>query len=88
MHLLHRIKAEAIHWTSFTCYFVYEMHGLELIQCQYCPHRDLKPENILLSEEMHIQITDFGSAKIVDDQPLAAPERMSTSLIAICCLSA
>ncbi|KAA0704467.1 3-phosphoinositide-dependent protein kinase 1 [Triplophysa tibetana] len=26
-------------------------------------HRDLKPENILLSEEMHIQITDFGTAK-------------------------
>jgi 3-phosphoinositide dependent protein kinase-1 len=28
-------------------------------------HRDLKPENILLSEDMHIQITDFGSAKIL-----------------------
>ncbi len=26
-------------------------------------YRDLKPENILLSEEMHIQITDFGTAK-------------------------
>lgn len=25
--------------------------------------RDLKPENILLNEEMHIQITDFGTAK-------------------------
>jgi len=28
--------------------------------------RDLKPENILLGDEMHIQITDFGSAKIVE----------------------
>lgn len=28
--------------------------------------RDLKPENILLSEDMHIKITDFGTAKIVD----------------------
>ncbi|KAE8579559.1 hypothetical protein XENTR_v10024091 [Xenopus tropicalis] len=27
-------------------------------------HRDLKPENILLSEDMHIQITDFGTAKV------------------------
>lgn len=27
--------------------------------------RDLKPENILLNEEMHIQITDFGSSKIL-----------------------
>ncbi|XP_067238596.1 3-phosphoinositide-dependent protein kinase 1a isoform X2 [Chanodichthys erythropterus] len=26
-------------------------------------HRDLKPENILLSEDMHIHITDFGTAK-------------------------
>lgn len=26
-------------------------------------HRDLKPENILLNEDMHIQITDFGTAK-------------------------
>eukprot|EP00063_Salmo_salar_P084887 XP_014059722.1 PREDICTED: 3-phosphoinositide-dependent protein kinase 1-like isoform X4 [Salmo salar] len=25
--------------------------------------RDLKPENILLNEDMHIQITDFGTAK-------------------------
>ena len=24
-------------------------------------------QNILLSEDMHIQITDFGSAKIVDE---------------------
>uniref|UniRef100_A0A8C8RUD3 3-phosphoinositide-dependent protein kinase 1 n=1 Tax=Pelusios castaneus TaxID=367368 RepID=A0A8C8RUD3_9SAUR len=27
--------------------------------------RDLKPENILLNEEMHIQITDFGTAKVL-----------------------
>ncbi|TRY86253.1 hypothetical protein DNTS_015828 [Danionella cerebrum] len=33
------------------------LHGMGII------HRDLKPENILLNEEMHIQITDFGTAK-------------------------
>ncbi|KAI5091599.1 3-phosphoinositide-dependent protein kinase 1 precursor [Silurus meridionalis] len=33
-------------------------------------HRDLKPENILLNEEMHIQITDFGTAKqFTSDSP-------------------
>ncbi|EEC15400.1 cAMP-dependent protein kinase catalytic subunit, putative, partial [Ixodes scapularis] len=35
------------------------LHGLGIV------HRDLKPENILLDERMHIQITDFGSAKII-----------------------
>lgn len=32
--------------------------------CHFLCYRDLKPENILLNDEMHIQITDFGSAKI------------------------
>nr|XP_033770218.1 3-phosphoinositide-dependent protein kinase 1 [Geotrypetes seraphini]XP_033770219.1 3-phosphoinositide-dependent protein kinase 1 [Geotrypetes seraphini]XP_033770221.1 3-phosphoinositide-dependent protein kinase 1 [Geotrypetes seraphini] len=35
------------------------LHGNGII------HRDLKPENILLSEDMHIQITDFGTAKVL-----------------------
>ena len=30
-------------------------------------HRDLKPENVLLNEKMHIQISDFGSAVILND---------------------
>uniref|UniRef100_A0A8B9JBW3 non-specific serine/threonine protein kinase n=1 Tax=Astyanax mexicanus TaxID=7994 RepID=A0A8B9JBW3_ASTMX len=37
--------------------------ALEYLHQKGIIHRDLKPENILLSEEMHIQITDFGTAK-------------------------
>ena len=29
-------------------------------------HRDLKPENVLLDHRMHVKITDFGTAKILD----------------------
>ncbi|XP_026056457.1 3-phosphoinositide-dependent protein kinase 1-like [Carassius auratus] len=37
--------------------------ALEYLHQKGIIHRDLKPENVLLSEEMHIQITDFGTAK-------------------------
>ncbi|XP_077305228.1 3-phosphoinositide-dependent protein kinase 1 [Lithobates pipiens] len=39
--------------------------ALEYLHDKGIIHRDLKPENILLSEDMHIQITDFGTAKVL-----------------------
>uniref|UniRef100_A0A8C1A774 3-phosphoinositide-dependent protein kinase 1 n=1 Tax=Cyprinus carpio carpio TaxID=630221 RepID=A0A8C1A774_CYPCA len=41
--------------------------ALEYLHQKGIIHRDLKPENVLLSEEMHIQITDFGTAKQLNE---------------------
>ncbi|XP_063828131.1 3-phosphoinositide-dependent protein kinase 1 isoform X2 [Ostrinia nubilalis] len=52
------------------------LSALEKMHAKGIIHRDLKPENILLDENMHLQIADFGTAKIMD------PDEIKTAPIA------
>ncbi|KAI8873580.1 Pkinase-domain-containing protein, partial [Ramicandelaber brevisporus] len=39
--------------------------ALEYMHAKGVIHRDVKPENCLLAQNMHLKITDFGSAKLI-----------------------
>jgi 3-phosphoinositide dependent protein kinase-1 len=42
------------------------LDAVEYMHSKGVIHRDLKPENVLLDDAMHVKITDFGTAKILD----------------------
>ena len=60
-----KLTERAIDCTQF--YAAELLMAVEFLHKNGILHRDLKPENILLNENMHILITDFGSAKLLED---------------------
>ncbi|KAI8630848.1 Pkinase-domain-containing protein [Xylariaceae sp. FL1651] len=59
------------------------LDAIEYMHSRGVIHRDLKPENVLLDDQLHIKITDFGTARLLSDPraPQAPPriEDMGTS---------
>ncbi|UJR21661.1 hypothetical protein I4U23_024738 [Adineta vaga] len=53
------------------------VEALEQLHIRHIIHRDLKPENILLTDHMHIQLADFGSALLLEtnDNTSSNPEK-------------
>ncbi|KAI3327566.1 Pkinase-domain-containing protein [Xylariaceae sp. AK1471] len=59
------------------------LDAIEYMHSRGVIHRDLKPENVLLDDQLHVKITDFGTARLLSDPraPHASPniEDMGTS---------
>ncbi|KAI1474135.1 kinase-like protein [Daldinia eschscholtzii] len=59
------------------------LDAIEYMHSRGVIHRDLKPENVLLDDQLHVKITDFGTARLLSDPraPQAPPriEDMGTS---------
>lgn len=51
------------------------LDAVEYMHSKGVIHRDLKPENVLLDDKMRIRITDFGTAKLLEEVPGSEPPR-------------
>ena len=78
--MLRFIKKMAAKEVDVTQFYAAEIvQALEHLHSLNIVHRDLKPENILLNADMHILVTDFGSAKILSDPSIQAPQAEAAS---------
>ncbi|KAI0009335.1 kinase-like protein [Xylariaceae sp. FL0662B] len=56
------------------------LDAIEYMHSRGVIHRDLKPENVLLDDQLHVKITDFGTARLLTDPraPQAPPRLEDT----------
>ncbi|KAI1178241.1 kinase-like domain-containing protein [Nemania sp. FL0916] len=53
------------------------LDAIEYMHSRGVIHRDLKPENVLLDDQLHVKITDFGTARLLSDPRASqAPPRI------------
>ncbi|KAH9893742.1 protein kinase-like protein [Xylariomycetidae sp. FL2044] len=49
------------------------LDSIEYMHSRGVIHRDLKPENVLLDDQLHVKITDFGTARLLSDPRAPQP---------------
>lgn len=58
-----------------TCYYSAQViDAIKFLHNRGIIHRDIKPENILLDREMKVKLTDFGTAKLLDNKQQGSGE--------------
>ena len=66
------------HWSIGRFIVLQTLGALEYIHSKGIVHRDLKVENMMLTEDGHLKLIDFGTAKDLVDTDLNGPEFVGT----------
>lgn len=74
--LIHNLGSLSMELARY--YTVQLIDTIKFIHSKGIVHRDLKPENILLNNEWKLMITDFGAAKILDQDNISSSPRSAS----------